>query len=429
MNESSFGQRSGHPEVGCLVVCDHCFGPDSRESWLARQRALCSIEICRGKGLGAAESSAAEEQSFSESGNSSGIVCEQSPAAGALMQLCSGNTSSRCGVLPGISRDSRHKRRETGGKRCQVRKKRKFELGRPAANTKMGPTRVREHSRQRDCTVCSYLRVSCKARFCSVLKAAASATAHSTTSFAAVLADSSLLDYIIMYDVQVRCRGGNLKFRALRLETGNYSWGSEVATRKTRILDVVHNATNNEMVRTKTLVKGAIVSIDATPFRQWYEAHYGVTIGHKKGKKVAAKTEDAPKKSESAQRRLAARQKTRTLDPALDDQFASGRILACISSRPGQVSRRVLICVLLLCSHYSHVIISTGSNGGSASNSISNLHVSVQHECVVNWRQLECMPLLKRSRCQVGRADGYILEGKELEFYQKLVSKKKGSKH
>jgi hypothetical protein len=53
---------------------------------------------------------------------------------------------------------------------------------------------------------------------------------------------------------------------------------------------------------------------------------------------VAAKTEDAPKKSESAQRRLAARQKTRTLDPALDDQFASGRILACISSRPGQVS-------------------------------------------------------------------------------------------
>ena len=26
---------------------------------------------------------------------------------------------------------------------------------------------------------------------------------------------------------QVRCRGGNTKFRALRLETGNYSWGTE----------------------------------------------------------------------------------------------------------------------------------------------------------------------------------------------------------
>jgi hypothetical protein len=30
-------------------------------------------------------------------GNSSGIVCAQSSAAGALMQLRSGNTSSRCG--------------------------------------------------------------------------------------------------------------------------------------------------------------------------------------------------------------------------------------------------------------------------------------------------------------------------------------------
>ena len=34
---------------------------------------------------------------------------------------------------------------------------------------------------------------------------------------------------------------------------------------------VVYNASNNELVRTKTLVKNAIVQIDATPFRQWYE--------------------------------------------------------------------------------------------------------------------------------------------------------------
>lgn len=38
----------------------------------------------------------------------------------------------------GISRDSMHKRRSTGGKRIQMRKKRKFELGRPPANTKVG---------------------------------------------------------------------------------------------------------------------------------------------------------------------------------------------------------------------------------------------------------------------------------------------------
>lgn len=40
-------------------------------------------------------------------------------------------------VFAGISRDSFHKRRATGGKRKQLRKKRKFELGRPAANTKV----------------------------------------------------------------------------------------------------------------------------------------------------------------------------------------------------------------------------------------------------------------------------------------------------
>ena len=71
--------------------------------------------------------------------------------------------------LLGISRDSMHKRRETGGKRNQMRKKRKFEMGRQPANTKLGGKRIH----------------------------------------------------------LVRGRGGNMKFRALRLESGNFSWGSE----------------------------------------------------------------------------------------------------------------------------------------------------------------------------------------------------------
>ena len=106
----------------------------------------------------------------------------------------------------GISRDSQHKRRLTGGKKPKHHMKRKFEMGRQMAMTKIGAKRI-----------------------------------HT-----------------------VRCRGGNLKHRALRLDTGNFSWGSEVCTRKTRILDVVYNASNNELVRTKTLVKGAVVQIDAT---------------------------------------------------------------------------------------------------------------------------------------------------------------------
>ena len=160
----------------------------------------------------------------------------------------------------------------------------------------------------------------------------------------------------------VRCRGGNTKFRALRLDSGNFSWGTEVCTRKVRILDVVYNASNNELVRTKTLVKGAIVLVDSHPFKSWYESHYGVKVGLKGSKTDgAAATEDADgKQSNHVQRKLASRQKTRALEGSLDHQFASGRFLAKITSRPGQS----------------------------------------------------------------GRCDGQILEGPELVFYQKMLHKK-----
>merc|ERR1712057_72328 len=113
----------------------------------------------------------------------------------------------------------------------------------------------------------------------------------------------------------VRCRGGNLKHRALRLDTGNFSWGSEVCTRKTRILDVVYNASNNELVRTKTLVKNAIVQVDATPFRQWYETHYGVSVGKKRKTKKGKEKEGPVSKSKSVTDKLAKRQETRVIDP------------------------------------------------------------------------------------------------------------------
>merc|ERR1712196_54039 len=182
----------------------------------------------------------------------------------------------------GICRDSRHKRRATGGKRFNDRKKRKFELGRPPANTKIGVKKVSE----------------------------------------------------------VRTRGGNKKFRALRLESGNYSWGSEVCTRKTRVLDVVYNASNNELVRTKTLVKNAIVQVDATPFRQWYEAHYGVTVGKKKKKTEESEAApEAKKQSNAVTKKIAKRAEVRQLDSNLNSQFDTGRLFACISSRPGQCGR------------------------------------------------------------------------------------------
>jgi len=161
---------------------------------------------------------------------------------------------------------------------------------------------------------------------------------------------------------RLRVRGGNYKFRALRLDSGNFSWSSESATKRTRILDVVYNATNNELVRTKTLVKNAIIVIDANPFKQWYLKHYNVELGKKKktGDDTKAGDQKPAKQSKHVLRKVQTRQKDRTIDPKVEEQFNSGRLLAVIASRPGQS----------------------------------------------------------------GRADGYILEGKELEFYLKKLDKK-----
>ena len=217
----------------------------------------------------------------------------------------------------GIVRSRLHKRKVSGGKTKIVRKRPKHELGRLPANTKLGARRV----------------------------------------------------------TSVRVRGGHHKVRALRLDTANFSWPSEAISQRARILDVVYNATSNELVRTKTLVKNAIVTIDAAPFKHWYAKHYGVSTDVKKkivkkaetskkakaGKKAEAKKFDIHKASALLKRKWAFRAKTRKIEKALEDQLKLGRIIAKITARPGQT----------------------------------------------------------------GRADGAILEGPELAFYMKKLEKKK----
>merc|ERR1712129_227153 len=161
--------------------------------------------------------------------------------------------------------------------------------------------------------------------------------------------------------------GGNKKFRALRLDHGNFAWGSEHCTKKVRLLDVVYNAKSNELVRTKTLTKNTIVQIDAQPFKQWYLKKYGVELGKKKikGKEVPKDDEKNPeepvKRSRHVLAKVAARAAKQKLDPAIEDQFVQGRLLAAIASRPGQS----------------------------------------------------------------GRCDGYVLEGEELTFYKKKLERRK----
>ena len=152
-------------------------------------------------------------------------------------------------------------------------------------------------------------------------------------------------------------------------------------SRKCRIRQVVYNASNNELVRTKTLVKNAIVAVDAAPFKLWYAKHYGINVdaaSAKKSAKAGAKNKkakkgavagagkfDVNKASAALKRKWSFRNESHKIEKTLEDQLKLGRILAKITTRPGQ------------------------------------------H----------------------GRADGAILEGAELSFYQKkLESKKKVKK-
>merc|ERR1712050_615544 len=102
------------------------------------------------------------------------------------------------------------------------------------------------------------------------------------------------------------------KYRALRLDNGNYAWGSENCTKKVRILDVIYDSSSNELVRTKTLVKNAIVQVDAQPFKQWYLKKYGVDLG-KKTKKTGSKdkSDDTDDKTEKRSRHVTFTQKYR----------------------------------------------------------------------------------------------------------------------
>jgi ribosomal protein eS8 len=111
---------------------------------------------------------------------------------------------------------------------------------------------------------------------------------------------------------RIRVRGGNYKFRALRLDHGNYSWAGESVTRKTRILKVVYNSTNNELVRTNTLVKGSIIQIDSTPYKAWYLQHYNVDLSNKKS--IETKRKGAAEKKEAAAKKEAAKKDTTKKD-------------------------------------------------------------------------------------------------------------------
>ena len=160
--------------------------------------------------------------------------------------------------------------------------------------------------------------------------------------------------------INIRGRGCQKKQRALKLNEGNFMWISEKVSRKCKIVEVVFNATNNELVRTQTLVKNCIVAIDPTPFKYYWYIHYDDS---KITRMPEISDPDRKKKLEDKRNKLKKQHPHKDQLDKLGRFFEllnKGRLYACITSRPGQV----------------------------------------------------------------GKADGYLLEGKELEFYIKKVEKK-----
>ena len=125
-------------------------------------------------------------------------------------------------------------------------------------------------------------------------------------------------------------------------------------------MEVLYNASNNELVRTQTLVKNCIVSVDPTPFKYYWYIHYNEV---KINRLPEIKDPEIKKKLDEKKNNI---QKNHPKKEHLDklnhffELLNRGKLYACITSRPGQV----------------------------------------------------------------GKADGYLLEGKELEFYLKKLEKK-----
>lgn len=62
-------------------------------------------------------------------------------------------------------------------------------------------------------------------------------------------------------------------------------------------------------------------------------------INKQEGEGNTEEREKETKKSNHVARKLEKRQQGRTLDAHIEEQFGGGRLLACISSRPGQCGR------------------------------------------------------------------------------------------
>jgi len=272
----------------------------------------------------------------------------------------------------------------------------------------------------------------------------------------------------------VRARGGHIKHRALRLETGNFSWGTEAISRKSRIMTVSYNSTNNELVRTNTLVKGCVVTIDSAPFRQWYFSRYGLDLGVEnplikptpkpkvegkpkpvpkpKAKKEEPKKEDAPKeapkegekkegdkkddkkkpddkkgkkkKPNKLERREAAKKaalKAKNKAAAAAKVAAEAKKDGTAAPKPGDKKKQRTVKPGQ--DHYE--LKPASAHTLTKRRNRLKGQIALDQGLLDQFKQGKIFARLSSSPGQVGRADGYVLEGEELNFYLKKLTVKK----
>jgi small subunit ribosomal protein S8e len=149
----------------------------------------------------------------------------------------------RACIILGVNHRGEHKRKKSGGKTHLMRKKRANRAGNQPSLTKIGTTEVRK----------------------------------------------------------VRCRGGNIKMRALKAETGFFRFLSSGKIYPAKLIEVMYHPSSKDFVRRNILTKSSVVKVDATPFMSDVKS-----VGEEK-------------------------------DPALWEAANKGHVYGIVTCRPGQV--------------------------------------------------------------------------------------------
>ena len=141
--------------------------------------------------------------------------------------------------------------------------------------------------------------------------------------------------------------GDNKKYGALRLDVGNFSWGSACCTHKTRITDIVYNTSNDEPVHTKTLVQNCIMLTNNT----WY-APLCPAPGPQEGAKLTPEEEETlnKKQSKKIQKKYEERKKNTQISRLLEQ----GSPAVCNLLGTGPHSRRWVSKASSAAPHHSH---------------------------------------------------------------------------